>query len=113
MAHWITGWHWLPADGRLAHGDGRAPADGEVVVVRGPVRMCQRGLHASPTVAEADRYRPSGPVVLCRVLLDDPVVREDKMVSCRRIIVARIDAAAVRPAREVYAAAVLDLMEVA
>ncbi|MDP3767055.1 MAG: hypothetical protein Q8S13_03495 [Dehalococcoidia bacterium] len=72
--------------------DGRpVPADGVWLEYLGPLKLCQSGLHASPTAWDALPNAP-GPI-LCRVELDgERIDGADKSVASRRRIVARLDA---------------------
>jgi hypothetical protein len=78
MSNW-EGWHFLPEDRRLAHGDGREVKVGETLVVEGPPILCERGLHASKRALDALENAP-GPIV-CRVRLGGEIV-EDKTKAC-------------------------------
>ena len=62
-----TYWHFLGADRRLSHGDGREVRPGETLRVKGRPRAGRHGLHASPRALDALRYAP-GPVA-CLVTL--------------------------------------------
>ena len=69
------------------------PADGEWLEHDGKVKMCERGLHASPTAWEALQYAPGS--VLCLVEMDGIEKHKDhpdKVVGARRRIIARFDA---------------------
>ena len=72
--------------------DGRpVPPDGEWLVHKGPVIMCESGLHASRHPFDALMYAPGN--VLCLVDCDDVVDEwDDKIVCRRRRIIARFDA---------------------
>lgn len=61
------GWHFLRSNRKLGYHDGRIANDGETLSYTGPTppMTCQRGMHASPTIAQAASFR-KGPV-LCRV----------------------------------------------
>ena len=67
------------------------PANGVWLEHAGPLVMCASGLHASRHPFDALAYAP-GPL-LCRVQMDgETVEQDDKLVSRRRRILARIDA---------------------
>ena len=74
--------------------DGRpVPADGEWLEHDGSLKMCERGLHASPTAWEALQYAPGS--VLCLVEMDGIEKHKDhpdKVVGTHRRIIARFDA---------------------
>ncbi|HZN91364.1 MAG TPA: hypothetical protein VFB81_01615, partial [Myxococcales bacterium] len=63
MAERILAWHFLPADGRLAHRQGgKIITPGMVTTERRPLRLCGVGLHASVDIMDALGYAP-GPIV--------------------------------------------------
>jgi hypothetical protein len=67
------------------------PADGEWLTVKGKLKMCNFGLHASAHVADAVRYAPGA--TLCLVELDGKILEQDDKVCARkRKILARFDA---------------------
>ena len=67
------------------------PADGEWLSVKGKLKMCSFGLHASAHVAEAVRYAPG--TTLCLVELDGEILEQnDKVCARKRKIIARFDA---------------------
>ena len=72
--------------------DGSAvPKDGEWLEVKGAVKCCERGLHASLHVADALRYAPDN--ILCLVELAGKTDKQsDKLCAQRRKIIARFDA---------------------
>lgn len=88
--NWI-GWHFLPSDGRLRYGDGRAPADGEEVTANGDLILCERGMHASADILDCLEHT-TGPI-LCRVTLNgERIDGNDKSVARSRTILWRINA---------------------
>ncbi len=72
--------------------DGRpVPADGELLVHDGEVRLCAQGLHASIDAFDALQYAPGN--TLCLVELTGTIVRgDDKVAASERRIIKRIDA---------------------
>jgi hypothetical protein len=67
------------------------PADGEWLSVKGKLKMCSFGLHASAHVADAVCYAPG--TTLCLVELDGEILEQDDKVCARkRKIIARFDA---------------------
>ncbi|WP_217279089.1 DUF7666 domain-containing protein [Stenotrophomonas maltophilia] len=72
--------------------DGRpVPADGELLVHDGEVRLCAQGLHASIDAFDALQYAPGN--TLCLVELTGAIVRgDDKVAASERRIIKRIDA---------------------
>lgn len=87
----VLAWWFAPADRRLDHGDGRIIRKGRVQVHKGPLRLCESGLHASIDIMDALRYAP-GPI-LCRVRCAGEIIYgADKLVCTRRTPVEVIDA---------------------
>ena len=85
----IYGWHFLYEGHKLRNGT-TAPKDGEWLEVKNPA-ICVQGLHGSLTPYDALKYAP-GPI-LCLCEFSEPVDQhEDKFVSERRRIIARMDA---------------------
>jgi len=81
-------WHFVGET--LRNGD-PVPADGVWLKYKGPLVMCESGLHASPTPFAALHYAP-GPI-LCQVELAGEIIKDaDKYVASRRKIIRRIDA---------------------
>jgi len=78
-------WHFVARDasGRPVLRDGRPVVVGEWLRHRGPLELCESGLHASSRALDALRYAP-GPVV-CRVALGwRCLVGNDKIVASAR-----------------------------
>lgn len=87
----IEAWHWLPEDRRLRWGTRRQVEPGSVHRVRGPVVLCERGLHASRRAIDSLQYAP-GPIV-CRVVVGGSVVEgNDKLAGTRRTVLWMVDA---------------------
>ena len=84
----IYGWHFVNATLR----DGSPiPPDGEWLEYTGKVKMCESGLHFSPTPWQALEYAPGA--TLCYVELENIVDQdENKGVCSRRKIIAKMDA---------------------
>jgi hypothetical protein len=82
------GWHFVGETLR----DGRPiPADGEWLEHKGPLELCESGLHFSLHPFDALRYAPG--TTLCLVEIGGEVIMgDDKGVCSRRRIVARMDA---------------------
>ena len=90
MSEWL-GWHFLPANGRLANGDGRQVVAGETYTVQGEPVLCNRGLHASERAIDALRYAPGA--VVCYVRLSGTIIEDgDKAVATERTVLAMADA---------------------
>lgn len=85
----VYGWHFLYEGHKLRDGT-TAPKNGEWLKVKNPV-ICKRGLHGSLTPYDALQYAP-GPI-LCLCEFSKPADQhDDKFVSSRRRIIARMDA---------------------
>lgn len=90
----MLAWHFLPEDGCVRFGRRSKIRVGQMLKRSpGKLRMCEYGLHASPTVMAALTYAP-GPV-LCRVRLGGTILEDDsdglvyrKMVASRRTVLA-------------------------
>jgi hypothetical protein len=85
----LLAWHFLPADRRLRHGDGRVVEAGQVLSVPDldrPLDLCSYGMHASICALDALQYAP-GPIV-CRVELSGEILRDDDKVCAqhRRVL---------------------------
>lgn len=81
--------------GRLRFDDGRTARVGETHVVRGPLRMCYNGLHASRRLLDADSYFPYPPrrSRLWVVRLSGDVTHgRDKSCASRRTYLASMSA---------------------
>lgn len=87
------GWHFLPADRRLTHGDGRRVELGVPIEVTPPARVSIGGLHAAENLAMA-LVHARGPIA-CRVRLDGQVDRLFELTSAtRRTVLAWADVSA-------------------
>ena len=90
MSKPIHGWHFIPADGKMAqYGNSRSAkiTEGKTYSVKPPVVLCGHGLHASERVMDALQYAHSS--LLCRVVLSGQIaVGTDKMCATRRKVVA-------------------------
>lgn len=88
----LQGWHFLAGDRRLRYPlpDGSRPVveEGQTLRVKGPVRLCEWGLHASALALDALSYTnhlDGRSVVVCRVMLGgDIVYGRDKAVATER-----------------------------
>ncbi len=95
MADTLDAWHFLPADGRprwdIGRGRRKPIAVGTTYRVKGPLVLCERGLHASVKPLDALGYAP-GPIV-CRVRLSGEIITDtDKAVATQRTVLAMGDA---------------------
>lgn len=91
----VNGWHFLPADGCLAHYKPKTKVRaGVTYTVSGPLTMCVRGLHFSRRAIDALDYAP-GPIV-CRIVATGDILHgEDKSVCTERRVIAVADASEV------------------
>jgi hypothetical protein len=64
------------------------PADGEVLVHEGPLKLCASGLHASKNILDALQYAPGS--IICRVEVGGEIIHGyDKLVCSERTILWR------------------------
>jgi hypothetical protein len=82
----MKAWHFVSDTLR----DGRpVPADGEVLVHEGPLKLCASGLHASKNILDALRYAPGS--TICRVEVCGEIIHgDDKLVCTERTILWRV-----------------------
>lgn len=82
----ILAWHFLSDAGLMR--DGRKPR--KVETHKGPLVLCESGLHASRGILDALYYAPGA--VLCRVRCSGKIAQDsDKLVCTRREILWRMD----------------------
>lgn len=87
----MIGWHWCKNDRMLGYGDGRKVVDGETLEETRPIKLCERGMHASGKILDAIRYAPGN--VICRVKLHGEVIKgDDKLVASKRTVLWSVDA---------------------
>jgi hypothetical protein len=81
----MKAWHFVSDTLR----DGRpVPADGEVLVHEGPLKLCASGLHASKNILDALQYAPGS--IICRVEVGGEIIHGyDKLVCSERTILWR------------------------
>jgi pyruvate/2-oxoglutarate dehydrogenase complex dihydrolipoamide acyltransferase (E2) component len=81
----MKAWHFVSDTLR----DGRpVPADGEVLVHEGPLKLCASGLHASKNILDALQYAPGS--IICRVEVGGEIIHgNDKLVCSERTILWR------------------------
>jgi hypothetical protein len=81
----MKAWHFVSDTLR----DGRpVPADGEVLVHKGPLILCASGLHASKNILDALQYAPGS--IICRVEVGGEIIHcYDKLVCSERTILWR------------------------
>ena len=84
----ILAWHFV---GKTLRNCLPIPKDGEWLEVAPPLRMCERGLHASLEPFDALKYAPGD--TLCLVEVAGEIIKDtDKLVASKRRILARMDA---------------------
>ncbi len=83
----VLAWHFVGQ--KLRNGD-PVPPDGETLVYKGDLIMCDSGLHASKRIIDGLRYAPGN--TICRVRCGGEMVNgSDKLVCRERTILWRID----------------------
>jgi hypothetical protein len=86
-----TYFYFSTTDRRLRYGDGRKIKIGGTHTVKGPVKLCIHGLHASKRITDALQYAP-GPILHLVTLGGEVVHGDDKSVATERTYVASFDA---------------------
>jgi hypothetical protein len=94
----MKGWHFLPDDGRLRWGlksqevtRGKKVRVGETIRIKGPLVLCERGLHGSERIIDALGYAP-GALVCCCEYTGDILRGTDKFCATERIVIWMADA---------------------
>jgi hypothetical protein len=83
-------WHFAP-DNRKTRYSNEPIIVGQTLKVKPPVRLCERGLHASKRAIDALQYAPGAYV--CLVTLSGEVMHgDDKSVASERTVIAAADA---------------------
>src|SRR3972149_9537577 len=85
MADRWLGWHFLPADRRLRWGSCEVGEAGRTYRARGPLVLCENGMHASRRAIDALSYAP-GPVVSRVELLGERLDDGDKSCARERLV---------------------------
>ena len=84
-------WHFARNNRKLGYDDGREIIVGETLKVPPPIKLCERGLHASKRAIDALRYAPGAYV--CAVTLGGIIQHgDDKSVATERTVIAAADA---------------------
>jgi len=83
--------YFSATDRRLRYGDGREIKIGGTHKVKGSVKLCNHGLHASKRIIDALQYAP-GPILHLVTLGGKVVHGDDKSVATERTYVASFDA---------------------
>jgi hypothetical protein len=93
----IQAWHFIRDDSTILTDSMKRPLKvhkGQILRHRGPLKLCEKGLHASITPLDALKYAP-GPVV-CRVECSGDMIHgDDKLVCSRRRVLWVKDASRV------------------
>jgi hypothetical protein len=84
-------WHFSGVDKKLRYNDERVIKVGKTLKVKGPVELCERGLHASKRLIDALKFAP-GPYVWFVELSGEVVHGEDKSVATERTALWGFDA---------------------
>jgi hypothetical protein len=83
--------YFSATDRRLRYGDGRKIKKGGTHTVKGSIKLCNHGLHASKRIIDALRYAP-GPILHLVTLGGKVVHGDNKSVATERTYVASFDA---------------------
>ena len=94
MADRWLGWHFLPADRRLRWGSCEVVEAGRTYRAKGPLVLCENGMHASRRAIDALPYAP-GPVVSRVELLGERLDEGDKSCARERLVLWLADATTV------------------
>lgn len=87
----MYGWHFLQKSGRLQFSPNTKVKPGQKLTITPPVKLCQRGYHASDSPIDALQWAP-GPVI-CRVRLTGQIIHDtDKAVATERRVFWMADA---------------------
>ena len=90
MDNRIQCWHFVSEDKRLRWGTRRTVEVGKTYSCRGPLVMCEHGMHGSRRIIDALQYAP-GPWI-CRVeIWGDVEEQTDKLVGRNRRVLAMVD----------------------
>lgn len=87
----VKAWYFAPVSRSLRYGDDREIVVGETHSVSGPLRLCERGLHASERIIDALWYAP-GPIAYRVELSGDMLFGDDKIVARYRRYIWGADA---------------------
>lgn len=86
----VLAWHFLPDDGRLAHRNRRKVEVGKTYSVRGPIVICENGMHGARRLIDA-LYYAQGSVVERVEIWGDIVEQSDKLCGRYRKCLAIAD----------------------
>jgi len=87
---WI-GWHFMPENGRTAHGHNKLVKVGQTLRITGELCLDKHGLHASKRAIDALDNAPGS--IICRVeLIGERLDAKDKSCALQRKVLAMADA---------------------
>ena len=79
----VEAWHFLRDNKRFGYGDGNIAQAGYIYSVKGPIKLCEWGLHASERAIDALHYAPGA--MVGRVVLSGEIIHgNDKLVATHR-----------------------------
>ena len=87
------GWHFLPDNGRLSHGDGRKAEVGVMLTVEPPLKLCDHGLHWCRRAIDA-LHNGIGALACYVRAGGETLERADQCCSTERTVIAMADATA-------------------
>ncbi len=91
MSDKVLGWHWLHNNGCLRYAPYSKVEVGQTLTAKGPLKLCENGMHASRRALDALQYAP-GPII-CRVELSGELLEGiDILCARRRKVLAMSDA---------------------
>lgn len=87
----VLAWHFTDSTKKLRYNDARIIEIGRKLTVARPIKLCERGLHASVNLLDAVNYAPGS--FVWRVKLTGEIVEgEDKCVASERTALWGFDA---------------------
>ena len=84
----MKAWHFITKDRKLGYSDNRIVKTGRTYKCKGPLVLCENGLHGSKHLIDALYYAP-GPI-LCRVELSGEIIHSDDKSVARLRTVLRL-----------------------
>ena len=88
----IRCWHFVAQDKRLRWGSRAVVEEGKTYRVKGPLVMCEKGLHGSRSLIDALQYAPGTWICLVEIW-GDVQEQPDKLVGRNRKVLRMIDGA--------------------
>jgi len=86
----IRCWHFVAQNKRLRWGSRAVVEEGKTYRVKGPLVMCEKGLHGSRCLIDALQYAP-GPWICLVEIWGDVEEQSDKLVGRNRKVLKMID----------------------